>query len=354
MGLLLQVLGVLFIVVLVGLVVLFFVLRRKLRSWAAGLEAMAYGDTPTRIHLEPSEGDEWWHADEVASRRAEFARLGFAETGVYEPDRIYGLRLVGLHQAEQGLLAVVYDHKQAGVWVDVVVRYPDQSGLTVSDGTQGQEVDSTPWSRTVRRLGATVSELVETALTERGAGPWLPAEASDFVPAFERAYAREVDWRNARGGPSDEEIRRVAAQSGEELTDEALAKVRRRLRWQALAGLFEALHERLYEARRPSKAERHEWDGRVLAVHEVATREELCESVGEHVDTDDEVYGPLLAHLRDDAGSNRTAFAAANAGLAEAMQFRLLATVSEPTEADLYLAPGSGDEDDDGDEDDEG
>lgn len=227
MSMVLQVLGglfVLFLVLIVGVVVLWQVIKSKLRKFAQGLAADA--GTPSSIHLEPEPSPEWRDAGAVRRHRAPLESAGFQDAGVFSVAEMPGILLHAFAHPAEGAYAVVYEHPQVGVWLDLVTRYADGTSVTFGNATRGGGLDSQLGHDKVREPGGDPAALLRRFLAERAPKPRVAVSAAEFVSCFEQAYADEMQWRNERGGPTEEEIRRVAAESGREVCDETVAATR--------------------------------------------------------------------------------------------------------------------------------
>jgi hypothetical protein len=195
--------------------------------------------------------------------------------------------------------------------------------------------------------------LHEFALKDRPQKPTRRLAIADFVHDFESAYADEMDWRASKGGVSEREIRAIAAMSGEESGDSIVEATREIARRQAEDHLQSRLVQEFQTHTRLRVKEWEEVEDRLVFVHDGMPRENLIELVeswsdAEFEDEDDDEL-ELPANL-----PSRALFAKLNARLPQERRFRKLDTVAQPVEADVYVAPeGGSDDEDDFDEDDE-
>jgi hypothetical protein len=226
---------------------------------------------------------------------------------------------------------VVYEHPQAGVWMDLVSRYQDGTSVTYSNTAQGSGMDQRPGHSITREQGASPEAMFERLLRERPQRPLAPHTAESFQAVFEKAYADEMDWRNSRGGPTEEEVRAVLRQSGEEPTEEQIAQTREVLAAQALAGLQEALEERFREETTMSVSQWEEVEDLLVYIHDRLTPEMVLETFNEWVDEESEA-----AMVPPAAASPREAFAILNTSLPEGRRFRKVGELSRPVAADVY------------------
>ena len=144
---------------------------------------------------------------------------------------------------------------------------------------------------------------------------------------MQQAYADETDWRNARGGPTREEVLRVAESSGQKVTQEDVERTLELQRRQAMEGLREGLIARYLDTlAEPERARLEEGD--LVVVHDKLPAEMLTEEM----DT-------LQAGATPGSGTPRDEFARFNDRLEEGRRCTRLGTVAVPLEAELYLAP---------------
>src|SRR5262249_12457554 len=171
-------------------------------------------------------------------------KLGFTEAGTYQAQEVEGLGLQAWVNPPKGVTAIVYEHPQAGVWIDLVTHYEDGTRCTYANTAQGGGVEHSPGPSVDRSPNISTGKMYQKPRAGRPNKPLKPITADEFVAVFEKAYADEMDWRNSRGGPSEQEIRNVAALMGETYTDEQVSAVRQQLEFKALTDLREALRER--------------------------------------------------------------------------------------------------------------
>jgi hypothetical protein len=342
MQLFLQILGVLCLVVM-GLILLlplaWWLLKRKLRGALESLADLRYTVTPARIHLTREESIAWKDPGTVQTVSSPLPAMGFQEAGLYSTEEMDFVRMQAWVNADESAYAVVYEHDKAGVWIDFVSRYENGDGVTYSTAPQGAELDHAPGKTKVYARGTDTAALYRRFLSERRPEGLVPLSADSFVSFFEKAYADEMDWRNSRGGATEEEIRRIAAASGEEYTDEVIAETRRHNLEQAIEGLDEAFRERFLAQTSMSAAEWEKTRERLVFIYDLLTPEHVEQrfvTVQDEEDEEDEEPS-----LPDELAGQpaRQAFAALNQSAPPARRFQKLAELSEPVPADVYLAP---------------
>jgi hypothetical protein len=162
---------------------------------------------PLRIHLVPAR-PHGFHGKGAQYRKGLEAK-GFTHIGTYRVAQIRGLVLSAYVEDTLGVGAVVYDHPLAGSFVDMYVE-----NVTVSNAPAGEELDPPPGREKVIDKTFGLDEIYDRILRERPEGPYRRIDAGNFVETLQAAYAREMDWRTRRGGPTAEEVRRSAQGMG--------------------------------------------------------------------------------------------------------------------------------------------
>src|SRR4051794_23445004 len=92
-----QILGVIFVLMIVFMVVAVLTIRSKLRGFAKTLEGLSgsMAVTPAHIHLTPLAAASWDNPDPVNALIAPLAELGFERVGAFQVDELGGLQLEG-------------------------------------------------------------------------------------------------------------------------------------------------------------------------------------------------------------------------------------------------------------------
>jgi hypothetical protein len=341
----LQVLGLIFLaailLVLGGLLVLGLKVRGALRTLkeTAGQFASAFQPQPATIHLDGPKAVDWKKPADVDALAGPLASLGYHDAGQFAVEEIDGLALWAFVNPSESAYAIVYEHPAGLVWMDFVTRYQDGTKLTVTNSDQGEPLDKPPGDEKVYVAGATTVELHRRHRTERSDQPKEPVSAAAFREVFERAYADEMAWRNSRGGPTEQEIRAIAARSGMTVSDEEVEATREAMAWQAIAGLDEALRDRFTESANLPPREWERVRDRLVFVHDRLTPEMLADRLGEWLADDEDEEGPEVSEddFPDDLPA-REAFLRYNASLPTSRRFVKIGELDEPIAADVYRA----------------
>lgn len=344
MDLLLKILGfVCLLFLLLMALVLFLIsrLRRGLRQLSQMADEAQQNTTPARLHLIPTPSPAWRDPEGVAGRADPLGDLGFQEVGTFTTQELPGLFLRAFAHPAECAYAVVYEHPQAGVWLDLFSRYEDGTTLTYTTTVQGRDLDQRPGHGKVPAPELDSAALWRRFHAERPQRPLAPHPAEAFAATFEQSYAEAMDWRNARGY-SEEEVRRVLEADGSEVSDADVEAVREQMNLQARAGLEESLRERFLRETPMSAAEWERCRERLVFIHDSLSLPELEEILDEWLDHDQ--WRPALAEAQSRSVPARSAFAALNEALPPPEQFRRLGEIHDALPADVYTAPETEDD----------
>jgi hypothetical protein len=283
-GSILKIVGILAAVGLVLVVGFIIKFRGVLRALLAG-----GAPTPSRITLRPI-FDVSWGGKSKAKRDGEaFSGAGFQRAGFYEVPEMPGLELMAWAKPTERLYAVTYRHPAAGIWSDVVARYADETGRTASSAPSGGELDQPPWSLKDHEPGATGARLLEVVASWPADGR-EEANTTRFSTDFEEAYAREMAWRNERGGPTLEEIGRVAEAMGIDPEDGALEKAHSEQRRMTVRRLQDECVQTLSASGTVDTHGTPVAELSLLVIHDRMTRAEALAELGIVVELPEHIY----------------------------------------------------------------
>jgi len=347
------------IVVGVVLVALFGFLwiRRKAKEIGRALgAAFAAAELPPfRIHLQPTQAPDWASADGVDRALQGFTAAGYSHCGDFEIPEMDGLCLRSFFHRGLGSFGVLYDHPQAGLFVDLVREHHDGTTSTVTSGPDSG-MDRPDHAGLVRfEVDVTglngVGKMHERLESETAARDGMPASAADFPHVFVEHYHQGMDWRIARGGVTAEEIRRAAALGGQPEPGECAIELVQGSWREAIDGFVEEEVRKAWLA--DSNMNASEWEelrDRVEVIHEHSSPQDQIESLawtkveGSFPEDDGEAEERALAQARAQlqplfADGVREGFARAQLILPEKRRHQLLASLEAPWPADVYRAP---------------
>ncbi len=212
MDLFLKILGGIALIVLamVTLVALWVVWKWKL------LKAAISNDrgTPSTVKLVPLETCEWTQKPRAQHANAALIEAGFQPGRCYEVTPISGVSVQAFYHPELRLSACLYDHPFAGIVLDVCATFEADKDLTVSNSPYGREIETRPATEKIFLPKADPRTVIERAIELTSGHPLVASSLETFASEFEEEYKKDMAWRSMRGGITEEELRRVAANSG--------------------------------------------------------------------------------------------------------------------------------------------
>jgi hypothetical protein len=180
--------------------------------------------------LEPLTDATWINESPARETIDELLALGFQRGGVHAIPEMPGVELANFLDPSGRVCGVLYLHPACGCFADLCVDFEDGLELTVSNAPHGSELETRPGTEKRFHPGAAPKELFAIITEEMQRGGSQHHTLRDFRDWFVTAYQADMEWRNAKGGLSEEEIRKIADNSGIAITgsqmEEALKEAR--------------------------------------------------------------------------------------------------------------------------------
>ncbi len=347
----LQVLGIacLAMLGLIGLVMLWFVWKcwgawREFRVLTKSMGTLWAGDVPPfRVKLERVDRPTWADRDQIEFLAGPLRKAGFVDLGIFDvtPSQI---RLLALASEKSSIYAAILQHPQSGVHLELVTAYADGTDCTYHTSEVACLLDQWPFKKIKALPDLGAGELLERLLAERPQKAMLPATVEAFSDLYESLWAREFDWRIARGGLTAEEIRRLASANGGGVSEEDVRVVQRHWRLSINAHYHVELQRRFLASGRYSAVEWERMRDRVRFVHDNLEWDEVVAMCG--LGTDDcypilEYSEKISAEVDRLAAAfpPREAFARINELLKPEQRFEKLYELEQPVPAAVYLSP---------------
>ena len=330
MDLFLKTLGVIaltIIVLVAGIILLYW---RKLRRIAKGV-GRAF-PTPSTIDLNLDSDPTWLEHGDARRDLATLESCGYVRGPAYIVEGMFGVGLASLHHPATGAFGCYYRHRTAGHWTDLCVDFADGLELTICNAPKGQQLDTRENTEKVFLRGETPAALHERLL-ERIAGRTVkPRAPEDFKTAFIATYAKDMAWRNAKGGISPEEFGRIAA-GHKNLTDEQRTEAFKESKLRELRRWSEEGIRAFAQSTTLSVAEWKRYEHRMVIFHESFHPRAYLEYLTNNVALGDEVVSRFRQAL--DAGLSLRELLeriAAETG----HEFIRLGAVDQPMKVDIY------------------
>lgn len=288
---------------------------------------------PARLRLAHRKSLPWKNRAEVMQVAEQLHARGFRDAGLYAAEDVPGVRIYGLANPEIHAYAAIYEFPMVGINFDIASGYTDDTSFTATTAKEGGELTPRPGHVTIRFPGADVATVYNSFMEQRPGGEMKATLAESFVANFQKAYADGMDWRNARGGATEEEVRAGAAMRGEQVSDDVIRRTVQSRRKQAVRALQAGLVERYMEEAGLSPAERDRLRPRLVAVHDQLPPDDLLPGLRARI-----VTGPTGFNVS--LPSPREQFIHLNNRRPEGQRWVKIAELAWPLETDIYQAPG--------------
>lgn len=334
----LKILGVVFLV-LIGLVIAFFIwLFFRVKSGVeqqARVAAIEEGmNTPTVV-LEPNAHPSFAQPEAVAKLVEQVAAVGATTCGNYDVPAA-DTRLCAYRMETPPVYVVVYDHDQVEPWIDVVLRFSQDSSFTASTAPE--------FSRGAPRHpddeilyfapGTATAVLVQAAAERANAEATLPATPDAFKTCFEEAAEKSTRYIQTQA-VSQEWLSSIAEDAGVELMGDEAAQINFGREAEQVMQTENDCLKRLAESGEFTAAQWNDMRDRLVVVWDDMPGDCVSGVFYSHVDIPEELESAVDA-LEDGHGLARERIGQLNAELPEDKRLILVGTVSSPVEADIY------------------
>jgi hypothetical protein len=194
----------------VGALVVVAVLRPVLKiviALVAGKQigASALAKQPDRITLQRASATAWKNGDAPRQVASTLKERGFEDVGVYSVPELPGILVQLLAHSGEGVYAAVYEHPQAGSWLDLVSKFQDGTSLTYSTSPP-TALKPRPGHPSVNMRGAKPDAVLDKMLAMRPRKPNAGASVGMAVSVFETAYAEGIAYRKQVGISTQEVV----------------------------------------------------------------------------------------------------------------------------------------------------
>jgi len=171
--------------------------------------AAALAKQPDTIRLQRGGPGAWHHGEAPRKVVAALVSRGFEDAGVHTIAEMPGIVVQLLAHPREGFYAAVYEHPQAGSWLDLISRFRDGTSVTYTT-SRATALRPRPGHPSVNMPGAEPSAVLDKALALRPRGPLEDVSAAQAVQVFERSYAEGIAYRKQVGISTAEVVRTAA------------------------------------------------------------------------------------------------------------------------------------------------
>jgi hypothetical protein len=184
-------------------------LRRAMRGALSEVGQQALAKQPDTISLSRTPDPQWSDAAAIEALARPLLGLGFYDCGAYKVDKMPGVKMRILMKEDTSMAAFLYEHPQAGTWIELSVRYEDGSTNALAT-LPATGIKSPEWFHTLRASKSEpTDQLYQRLLAERRQSGIKPVTRDTVVREYEEAYMRIMLWQKNRG-LSLEEVATVA------------------------------------------------------------------------------------------------------------------------------------------------
>lgn len=334
----LKILGVVFLV-LIGLIVavatwLFFKVKGGMQQHAR-VSAIEEGmNTPTVV-LEQTEHPSFAQAEAVGELVEQVVALGATTCGNYDVPAA-DIRLCAYSLETPPVYVVVYDHDQVAPWIDVVLRFSQDSSFTASTAPEfSRGAPRHPDDEILYFAPGTATAILVQAATERADGEeTLPAAPEAFKACFEEAAEKSTTYIQTQA-VSQDWLSSIAEDAGVELSGDEAAQINLGRESERVLRTESDCLKSLAESGEFTAAQWDDMRDRLVVVWDDMPAEYVAGIFYSHVDTPEELELAVEA-LEDDGGPARARVARLNAEHPKEKRLILVGNVSSPVEADIY------------------
>jgi hypothetical protein len=328
----LQIIGAIFVALLliIGLGFLYF--RRKVRSLMQDFDE---DPTPLIIHLNQELKAPWLEQEPIATMCDELEQLGFKRGHSYSTLEMSKLKLIPFEKSP--LLAVVYQFDGVGSWVDVVFDEVDGNEYTFSNAPMGAGTEKRPECVAHLNANSTLTELVETALVqvEESNAPIKTVSLDSFRESFEATYKKDMAWTCRKGGTSYSEMLATAAEQGTEYTEEEMTAAYTQLKEDELFKWEQAALEHYEATQSDDKEAFYEVIDRLVVVPFTTDPKALINYLSEHCFLNEE-QAEYAAEAYDKQTDAFSLFDTLNNMLSPSIRAKQIAELDFPLKAKMY------------------
>ena len=296
---------------------------------------------PTRIQLVACEGPPPTDQGDLVSWIPGIKACGFEDGGWYQFKEVPSVYLRVFVQPVTGvtLLATVRESKTPAHF-EMATHYGDGTSFAFASTPLAGVVLSPPHWTTRPVCNTDPSGFYDSFRAARPEKPIDPDRVENFAGRYESRYARVRDWRNLRGGYTEEEIRALLAAKGLTPTDELIANTQWVHATQALHDLEAPLQEQFFEEADLTDEQAQALVDRMVVIHDLLEFDGLIplfqsrwrKALGTLIPDP----CPPAEEVRALGKTPREAFALLNERM-PGPKFRLVRQLTTPLEADVYV-----------------
>ena len=217
-----MILKIIGIIALIFLALVALIILIIIWKWKSVKQILAsFKGTPSEITLSLDSSPEWLSDKKVQKNHKELVSLGFDSGSAYTIDEMPGVYLQS-YCKEKIMTACLYKHDLAGVFIDICAYLDGGKELTITNAPQGEQIGTRPETEKIFIKDASPSHLFEKAVETIAGQKCREVSNDSFAKDFQDAYKKDIEWKAAQGGISEEEIRRIAESEGKNYNEDTI------------------------------------------------------------------------------------------------------------------------------------
>jgi len=341
----LEILGIVFLVIIIIIVLVvgtfIYKIARQASSYqkaASIMEAMPQEN----ITLRQIDNPPWKNPDDIDYNKQQLENHGFNLINTYVIPEFGGVRMMAFVNNDTHAQAVIYEHPEVSVWVDLYVPYQDETSLTVSSVAEQGQLSRPEEHKAIARAGEdinTLLSLLEENILEK---PIKIVNADNFVNGFEEAYSTEMKWRKENGYLNEDDLKKIAKSAGVKLSKKDIEAAKLIMGENELEDeIYELENECMSAFATKTKLNVAQWEKareHLFVVHNKLQSEDVIGLVLEHADYENEDLDDQFYEHEDSSLSARELFEFLNNKLPSEKKINKLDEITTPISADLYYS----------------
>lgn len=155
---------------------------------------------PDNIHLVPADASAARNAGPLDEQARALVAEGFRDAGWFKVTEMPDVVIRLLAHEPEGWLASLYEHRLAGQWAELALRFPDGTRMSFTT-MRATGLKSLPGFESMNMPGVTLATLLRAARNGRGKKDLTPlsCSASSAPGIFEAGYAEITALRKGQG-----------------------------------------------------------------------------------------------------------------------------------------------------------
>lgn len=164
---------------------------------------LALGKQPDWITLERVASPQWMNQAAIEEWTQPLLAGGFQDVGVFKVDKMPGVKVNLLVKTDDFIMASVYEHLQAGTWIELVSHYDNGDCATLTT-MKNLGMVRPSWITSIFSDKAPAMDLVRRLFRERRPGAMIDISAQRAPRQFEEDYAKYMLWKKNTGLSAEE------------------------------------------------------------------------------------------------------------------------------------------------------